>query len=58
MVKFSLFPVEFPDFEELIQELALVAHAIAESRNESGNVPLIFDRDLHQFAFFQERIHP
>ena len=53
----QLVAIELSGLEELIQERSLVALAVAEARDESGDVACVFHRHLHEFAFFQERVH-
>ena len=53
----QLVAFQFASFEELIQEFAAIAVEIAVSRNESGNVALIFHADLYELAVAQKTIH-
>ena len=50
--------LELARLEKLIQKGSFVALAVAESRNESRDVPRFLHRQLHKFAFFQKRVHP
>ena len=53
----QLVSVEFARLEELIQERALVALAVAVAGNEAGDSPFILHCQLHEFAFFEEAVH-
>src|ERR1700722_2490018 len=55
--KSELVAVEFAGFKEVIEKNSAIAFGIAVTGDETGDVSLGFDRDLHEFAIFQETVH-
>jgi TonB family protein len=49
--------VELALFEELIEEGAAIALGVAVAGNKAADPALVFDRDLHEFAFSQKAVH-